>query len=51
MHIGVFGDFNPQSETHIATDRSLEFAAAKLGIDVRAEWIPARQLGIRGQGL
>lgn len=40
VHIGIFGDYNPQFETHIATNQSLEIAARRLGIDVRAEWIP-----------
>lgn len=39
-HIGIFGDYNPRAETHIATNQSLEIAAHRLGIEVRAEWIP-----------
>ena len=39
-HIGILGDYNPQAETHIATNQSLEIAARRLGIEVRAEWIP-----------
>lgn len=47
-HIGILGDYNPQSETHIATDRSLELAASRLGLDVQTKWIPTREILKKG---
>jgi hypothetical protein len=35
--IGILGDYNSQSETHIATDKCLALAAVNLGVDVRGE--------------
>jgi len=42
--LGILGDFNPNIETHIATNRSVEISAAHLGIDVRPIWMPTGQL-------
>jgi CTP synthase (UTP-ammonia lyase) len=43
-HIGIIGDLNPDSETHIATDQCLELAASRLELDIRAEWIPTNAI-------
>ncbi len=48
--IGVLGDCNLQSETHIATNRCLELVGSSLGIDLRFEWVPTRELAARDLG-
>ena len=42
--IGIIGDYNPGSETHVATDRCLELSASSLGVKVDAEWISTESL-------
>ncbi|MGH9651222.1 MAG: hypothetical protein ACRD3I_12225, partial [Terriglobales bacterium] len=40
LRIGVIGDFNSEFHSHPATNRAIERAATKLGVDVRVEWVP-----------
>lgn len=44
VHIGIIGDYNSQSETHTATNISLELAGSYLGTAVETSWIPTRQI-------
>ncbi len=38
--IGIIGDFNPDSSSHIATNQALGDAAAFLGLDIKIDWLP-----------
>lgn len=40
VRIGILGDFNPESQSHRATNEALQHAARKLKIQVESEWIP-----------
>ena len=42
--VGVIGDFNPSSETHLATNAALKHAAEFLSMGVGIEWIATPQL-------
>lgn len=42
--IGVIGDFNPESASHVATNSALHHAAAPLNLAVRVSWIPTPDL-------
>jgi CTP synthase (UTP-ammonia lyase) len=44
VRIGVVGDYNPESETHVATGRACEHAAAQLGQHAQVVWIPTEDL-------
>ena len=37
--IGVIGDFNPQSRYHLATNASIQHAAAALALPVDIRWL------------
>jgi len=52
ISIGVIGDFNPRSETHVATNLSLSHAANPLGVSVDMEWLSTLDLeGLAGNRL
>jgi CTP synthase (UTP-ammonia lyase) len=38
--IGIVGERDPDFPQHIATDAALEHAAASLGVELQAQWIP-----------
>lgn len=40
LRIGIVGDFNDAFPSHHATGKSIDIAAAPLGLDVAVEWIP-----------
>jgi CTP synthase (UTP-ammonia lyase) len=40
IRIGVIGDFNPAFPGHVSIERSLQHAAAALGIAIEATWLP-----------
>ena len=44
VRIGVLGDFDPKSPTLPAVDKSLQHAAAKLGVTVEPTWLPTPSL-------
>jgi CTP synthase (UTP-ammonia lyase) len=44
ISIGIVGDFNPKFDHHLATDESLKHSAARLGVEVKPEWIPTLSL-------
>ena len=40
VHVGVIGDFNPASRYHLATNASIQHAAAALSLPVEITWLP-----------
>jgi CTP synthase (UTP-ammonia lyase) len=44
LRIGIIGDFDSQSYTHLATNAALQHAAAALSIHVEPTWLPTLQL-------
>ncbi len=44
LHIGIIGDFNPQSRYHLATNTSIKHAAAALDKTVEITWLPTPEL-------
>jgi CTP synthase (UTP-ammonia lyase) len=38
--VGIIGDFNPDSETHRATNEALQHAADALATTVTVSWVP-----------
>lgn len=44
VRIGIFGDYDPQSPTLPALEKSIQHAAKKLGIDAEATWLPTESL-------
>jgi CTP synthase (UTP-ammonia lyase) len=48
LHIGIIGDFNPQSRYHLATNAAIQHAAAALSLPVEISWLPTP--GLEGAG-
>jgi len=44
VHIGVLGDYDPDSPTLPAVEKSIQHAAAKLKITAEVEWVPTPSL-------
>ncbi len=44
VRIGILGDFDPESPTLPAIERSLQHAASQLRIQVEAKWVPTASL-------
>jgi CTP synthase (UTP-ammonia lyase) len=44
IRIGIVADYNPNNKYHVATERSIEHAAASLGIAVESLWIDTDSL-------
>lgn len=44
VSIAVIADYNPESETHIATDNALQHAASELGLVIRVTWVATGSL-------
>ena len=44
MRIAVVGDFQPDSETHLATTAACEHAATSLGQEAQVTWVGTREL-------
>ncbi len=42
--VGVIGDFDPSSETHLATNDALKHAGDSLSGSVRVEWVATPEL-------
>lgn len=40
ISIGVIGDFNPELESHHATNNALRYSAQSIGASVDVEWLP-----------
>jgi CTP synthase (UTP-ammonia lyase) len=44
LRIGIIGDFSPRYPSHLPTNEAIKHAAATVGRDVVAEWVPTRDL-------
>ncbi len=44
IHVGIVGDFNPQSPYHLATNDALHHAADALSVAVNISWVPTESL-------
>jgi CTP synthase (UTP-ammonia lyase) len=44
VRIGVLGDFNPENQSHRATNASLQHAAKTLAREVETTWVPTPSL-------
>jgi CTP synthase (UTP-ammonia lyase) len=44
LHIGIIGDFNPQSRYHLATNEALRQAGRTLSAEVTCDWLPTPAL-------
>jgi CTP synthase (UTP-ammonia lyase) len=44
IRLGIIGDYNPQQESHRATDLCLPLAASELRVDLEPVWVPTREL-------
>ena len=44
VRIGIFGDYNPQSPTLPAIEKSIQHAAKKLELAAEAIWLPTESL-------
>lgn len=44
LRIGILGDFNPETRSHLATNDSIQHAARKLQLKVEAAWLPTPSL-------
>ena len=44
IQVGIVGDFNPDFQSHHATNASLQHAASKLGLPVESKWVPTTSL-------
>ena len=40
LTIGVIGDFNPELESHHATNNALQHSAQRVGASVEVKWLP-----------
>ena len=40
LRIGIVGDYDPTTRSHHATNRAIEVAADRLGLDIDSDWIP-----------
>lgn len=44
LRLGIIGDYNQQHESHRATDRCIPLAESHLDVEVKATWIPTREV-------
>ena len=44
IRVGILGDFHPESVSHLATNHSLQHAAAQLQLPLETTWIPTPSL-------
>ena len=44
LTVGIVGDFQPANSTHVATNDSLDHAAAGLSVELERRWIPTEAL-------
>lgn len=44
VRIAIVGDRDPTNLTHLATEASLDHAAAALGVDLSRRWVPTPDL-------
>ena len=51
IRIGVIGEYDPDNETHVATDDALGHAAMNLGIGVEPTWVSTADVGDAAEDL
>jgi CTP synthase (UTP-ammonia lyase) len=44
LKVGVIGDFDSASASHVATNAALDHAATALGVSVTVSWVPTPSL-------
>jgi CTP synthase (UTP-ammonia lyase) len=44
LRIGIIGDYNPALRYHLATNASIQHAAASLSLRIEIEWLPTPEL-------
>ena len=44
VRLGILGDYNPQAESHVATDSCISLAESELRVEVDSAWVPTREL-------
>ncbi len=44
IRVGVMGDFDPSSDTHLATNEALKHAGDSLSARVRVEWVATPEI-------
>jgi CTP synthase (UTP-ammonia lyase) len=47
--IAIVGDYDPDKESHRATDEAMQHAAHALGLVVTGDWIPTEALEVEGR--
>ena len=50
VRIDVIGDYDPESRSHVATNRALDHAASGARIAISVEWLPTASLAGRVEG-
>lgn len=48
LGVGIVGDFDPGSPSHIATDKALSHAARALSLALNGSWLPTQSLDEEG---
>ena len=51
IRIGVIGEYDPDNETHVATDDALGHAAMNLGLGVEPTWVSTADIGDPAEAL
>jgi CTP synthase (UTP-ammonia lyase) len=51
LRTAVIGDYDPDNDTHRATDDGLAHAASARGTDIMAAWVPTQELASGSSGL
>jgi CTP synthase (UTP-ammonia lyase) len=44
LKIGIIGDFDPGSVSHVATNFALHHAAVRIGVKIAVSWLPTDML-------
>lgn len=47
LRVGVIGDFDPSSMSHVATNNAIAHAQDALGLDVSVSWVPTPTLALK----
>ena len=48
VRIGIVGDYNKDSRSHVATNKALTHTAESLSISLEYEWLPTQTLSVGG---
>lgn len=47
LTIGIIGDYQPSSDTHLTMEPALQHSGNSIGIEVQSVWLPTEQLELR----